>query len=91
MDDASITSALLDAIDGGDVGVVLRGRHPGFALDAHHVLSIVGQRRGESTLMATSRLSLGSRARYTSPMPPAPTGPRISDGPSRRLPKVAYA
>ena len=26
------------------------------------------------TLMATSRLSLESRARYTSPMPPAPSG-----------------
>src|SRR5215475_14401897 len=35
-----------------------------------------------STLTATSRPSLRSRARYTSPMPPAPSGERISYGPS---------
>src|SRR5258708_19184619 len=34
------------------------------------------------TLMATSRLRRGSRARYTSPIPPAPMGLRISYGPS---------
>jgi len=32
--------------------------------------------------MATSRPSRVSRARYTSPMPPAPAGERISYGPS---------
>ena len=37
---------------------------------------------GEITLMATSRLSRGSRARYTSPMPPAPMKATISYGPS---------
>src|ERR1700693_3466777 len=36
-----------------------------------------------STLIATSRRSLGSFARYTSPIPPAPMGARISYGPSR--------
>src|SRR5579862_3820981 len=35
-----------------------------------------------STLIATSRPSRVSRARYTSPMPPAPTGDVISYGPS---------
>ena len=35
------------------------------------------------TLMATSRPSRVSRARYTSPIPPAPMGPEISYGPSR--------
>jgi hypothetical protein len=35
------------------------------------------------TLMATSRPSRVSRARYTSPIPPAPTGETISYGPSR--------
>src|SRR5579864_1633538 len=35
-----------------------------------------------ATLMATSRLSRVSRALYTSPMPPAPIGARISQGPS---------
>src|SRR5438046_7608615 len=34
------------------------------------------------TLMATSRASRGSRARYTSPIPPAPSGARIWYGPS---------
>src|SRR5262252_7618180 len=36
-----------------------------------------------STLMATVRSSRVSRARYTSPMPPAPTMSRISNVPSR--------
>src|SRR5277367_6699083 len=34
------------------------------------------------TLIATTRFKRGSRARYTSPMPPAPMGARISYGPS---------
>src|SRR5207248_10395770 len=34
------------------------------------------------TLMATSRPSRVSRARYTSPMPPAPSGDAISYGPN---------
>ena len=38
---------------------------------------------GCSALMATSRLSLVSRARYTSPIPPAPSAPVISYGPIR--------
>src|ERR1700751_5699858 len=36
-----------------------------------------------STLMATVRSSRVSRASYTSPMPPAPSGATISYGPSR--------
>src|SRR5689334_4107632 len=32
------------------------------------------------TLIATSRFNLASRARYTSPMPPAPSGARIVYG-----------
>ena len=39
-------------------------------------------KRGGSTLIATSRPSFVSRARYTSPMPPAPSGPTISKEPS---------
>src|ERR1051326_29078 len=35
-----------------------------------------------NTLTATSRPNLVSRARYTSPIPPAPIRPRISYGPS---------
>ena len=37
---------------------------------------------GGRTLIATSRPSLVSRARYTSPMPPVPSGPTISKEPS---------
>src|SRR5262245_10729965 len=40
-----------------------------------------------STLIATSRPSRVSRARYTSPIPPAPRGPRTSHGP-RRVPRA---
>src|SRR5215475_8943789 len=36
-----------------------------------------------STLIATVRSKRVSRARYTSPMPPAPSGAMISYGPSR--------
>src|SRR5436309_15515081 len=36
-----------------------------------------------STLIATLRPSRVSRARYTSPMPPAPSGARISYGPKQ--------
>ena len=39
-------------------------------------------RCGGSTLIATSRSSLVSRARYTSPIPPVPMAPTISYGPS---------
>src|SRR6266496_1896502 len=40
-------------------------------------------KRSGSTLIATSRFSFVSRARYTSPMPPAPRAETISYGPSR--------
>src|SRR5215207_4056468 len=40
------------------------------------------------TLMATSRLSLRSRARYTSPIPPDPSEPAISYC-ARRVPGVS--
>src|SRR5438477_776269 len=36
-----------------------------------------------STLIATARPSRVSRARYTSPIPPAPSAPTISYGPRR--------
>src|SRR5438093_9129974 len=42
---------------------------------------------GGSILMATLRSSRVSRARYTSPIPPAPIGATISYGP-RRVPEV---
>jgi hypothetical protein len=58
-----------------DVGVVESRNRTGFA----------GKTLGElalDTLIATSRFSRESWARYTSPMPPAPMGAAISYGPS---------
>ena len=43
---------------------------------------------GSSTLIATSRFSFVSRARYTFPIPPSPRSDRISNGP-RRVPGVS--
>ena len=39
--------ALLDAVDGGDVGMIQRREHLRFTLEARHVLRVVGQRRGQ--------------------------------------------
>ena len=49
-----------------------RSRRSGLAADS-----------SERILMATVRLSRPSFARYTSPMPPAPSGETISYGPRR--------
>jgi serine/threonine protein kinase len=42
----------------------------------------VAARRGDKILMATKRSRRLSRARYTSPMPPVPSTPTTSKGPS---------
>jgi hypothetical protein len=47
------------------------------ALEAGAAGGVAGDIRGEP-LIAASRRSRGSRARYTSPMPPAPSGAMIS-------------
>jgi hypothetical protein len=39
--------ALLDAIDGGNVGMIQSGQHLGFALEPRHVLGVIGERRGQ--------------------------------------------
>ena len=70
-------SGFFDAIDLGDIGVIQRGQHFGFALEAGQPFGIIRDRSGR-ILMATSRSSFVSRARYTSPIPPAPMGARIS-------------
>jgi hypothetical protein len=57
----------------GDVRVVERGEQLCFTLEAGEALRILRQ-LGGSTLIATSRSSFASVARYTSPMPPAPRG-----------------
>jgi len=49
-----------------------------------HPLNWISVER-ESYFAGTRRFSLVSLARYTSPMPPAPSGARISYGPRRVL------
>ena len=53
-----------------------------FAAKARQPVGIIGK-RGQQHLIATSRFSWVSRARYTSPIPPAPSAERISYGPRR--------
>ena len=55
---------LIETTDGGDVGVVQRGPCLGLPFEA---------REAGGTLIATSRPSLLSVARYTSPIPPSPS------------------
>ncbi len=75
---------LSDIVQGADVRVVQGGDRLGFLLEpARRPGSALSWE--ESTLRATSRSSLVSRARKTSPMPPAPTADTISYGP-RRVP-----
>ena len=62
---------LLEAVERGDVRVIQRRQDLRFALEPRHAVG-VGREDVEETLIATSRLSRVSRARYTSPMPPAP-------------------
>ena len=66
-----------DVVERADVRVVERRDRAGLALEARAHLGRAA-RCGGSTLIATSRPSRVSRARYTSPMPPAPSGERIS-------------
>ena len=65
----------------GDVRMIQRREDFGFALEARDAVG-VSAKTSRRTLMATSRPSRVSRARYTSPIPPAPS-PRISYAPSR--------
>ena len=58
--------------------MVERGEDLRFALEPREAIGIVGERQAGSTLIATSRFSFVSRARYTSPMPPAPRTETIS-------------
>ena len=63
---------VLDAVNGGDVRMVQGRQEPCFPLEpARRSGSLV--KRAGNTLIATSRPSAGSRARYTSPMPPTPS------------------
>jgi hypothetical protein len=66
-----------DVVQRADVRVVQRGDRLGLALEALAQLLVARQGR-RIALMATSRLSRVSRARWTSPIPPAPIGATIS-------------
>ena len=66
-----------EVVDREDVRMGQRGDRLGLALEARERVGVGGQRAGR-TLTATSRPSCASRARYTSPIPPAPSGARIS-------------
>ncbi len=57
--------------------MIERGEDFGFALKAREPVGI-GRERAGRILMATWRFSLVSVARYTSPMPPAPSGATMS-------------
>ena len=58
-------------MDVRDVRMVERRKQLCFATKAREAIGIVGEGR-KQTLIATSRCSVVSRARYTSPIPPAP-------------------
>jgi hypothetical protein len=63
-----------DAIDRGDIRMIERSQQLGLALESRHAIRIARERRAGNTFSATSRLSLVSLARYTSPMPPGRSG-----------------
>ena len=65
------TSGLFEAVDGADVRMVQRREDLRLALEARQAVGSRANASG-SILSATSRPSLVSRARHTSPMPPAP-------------------
>ena len=69
--------SFFEAVDARDVRVIQRGQHLRFALEPRQALGSAANASGR-TLIATSRLSFVSRARYTSPIPPAPSGETIS-------------
>ena len=62
---------LLETVDVGDVGVIERGEHFGLALERASRPGSEATNCGK-VFSATSRFKRVSRARYTSPIPPAP-------------------
>lgn len=73
---------LADVIERADVRVIEGADRLGFAFEAFAAIGI-GRGCLDRILMATVRFSLLSLARYTSPMPPAPSGDSTSYGPRR--------
>ena len=66
-----------DVVERADVGMIQRRDGPRFAVEALLGLRVFDRWEGR-ILIATVRSRRVSRARYTSPMPPAPSGDRIS-------------
>lgn len=64
--------ALFDPVDGRDVGVVERRENKRRSFEAGHTVGSAATDSGR-TLTATSRPSLVSVARQTSPIPPSPS------------------
>ena len=73
---------LLDGEDRDDVRVVERRHGVRFPFEAAEPLG-VGSNRVAQDLDCDVAAELGSRARYTSPIPPAPSSAMISYGPRR--------
>ena len=66
--------------------MIQRGEDFRFPLEPRQPVGIAGERLRQD-FNATSRFNRVSRARYTSPIPPAPRGAMISYGP-RRVPEA---
>jgi hypothetical protein len=73
---ARVRRWVLDAVDLRDVRMIQRRQRPRLAFESREPVGIAVKEPG-SNLSATSRPSFVSRARYTSPMPPSPSLPRI--------------
>ena len=73
MHQAAHAGHVLEAVDCGDVRMVERGEHLRLSLETRQPVGVATNAALDSTLIATSRLSLASRARYTSPIPPSPS------------------
>jgi hypothetical protein len=59
-------------VNGKDIGKIERGDGAGFLLEAAQAVASCEKDSG-SSFNATSRPRRASRARYTSPLPPAPS------------------
>ena len=66
-----------ESVDRGDVRMIQRREHLRFAPEAREPVGIEGEELRKD-LQADVACSVPSRARYTSPMPPAPSGATIS-------------
>ena len=71
-DEELLALGFVETVDGGDVRMVERGQHLRFPPEAADALGIVRETVGED--FQRDITSFVSRARYTSPIPPLPSG-----------------